>query len=61
MKNRPNHLDLIELGKFYFLNGKLNQAQIEFERAAQINASSSEAYYNLGLVYESKNDRQSAQ
>jgi len=60
-KINPTHLDLIEMGKFYFLNGKLDQAKMEFDRAVEIKPSSADAFYNLGLVYESQNNLVSAQ
>jgi len=60
-KASPTHLDLIEMGKFYFLNGKLDQAKKEFDRAVEIKPSSADAFYNLGLVYESQNNLVSAQ
>ncbi len=51
---------LIELGKFYFINGKYDQAIEEFKKALKINPGSSEIYYNLGLVYEGKNNLEEA-
>jgi len=58
---KPKAQDLLELGKFYYLNGKLPQARKEFERAAEINSKNADVHYNLGLVYESQNDRVNAQ
>ncbi|OGS22676.1 MAG: hypothetical protein A2252_03610 [Elusimicrobia bacterium RIFOXYA2_FULL_39_19] len=46
---------LLEMGKFYFVNGKYDQAIDEFRKAVKINPVKAEIYYNLGLVYESKN------
>jgi len=46
---------LIELGKFYFLNEKYNEAISKFKEAAKIDGNNAEIYYNLGIVYESKN------
>lgn len=47
--------ELIELGKFYFLNQKYDEAIKEFEKALKINSKSPQLYYNLGIVYEAKN------
>jgi len=46
---------LIELGKFYFLNEKYDEAIMKFKEAAKIDEDNAEIYYNLGIVYESKN------
>jgi len=46
---------LIELGKFYFLNEKYNEAIKRFKEASKIDEKNAEIYYNLGVVYESKN------
>ncbi len=47
---------LIEMGKFYFINRKYTQAINEFKKAAKLNTGNPEICYNLGLVYESKNE-----
>jgi Flp pilus assembly protein TadD len=60
-KNGPKLEDLLEMGKFYFFNGKLPQARQEFERAAELDPKSAEVFYNLGLVCESQNDLETAQ
>ena len=46
---------MIEMGKFYFLNGKYPQAIAEFKKALEIEPNSAEIYYNLGLIYETQN------
>jgi len=51
---------LIELGKFYFINGKYDKAIEEFKKAIELNPRNSETYYNLGLVYEAKNNIEEA-
>ncbi|HOW27279.1 MAG TPA: tetratricopeptide repeat protein [Elusimicrobiota bacterium] len=53
--------DIIELGKFYFLNGKLDEALQEFNKALALEPHNAEIHYNLGLIHESKNDRDKAQ
>jgi len=45
----------IELGKFYFLNNKYDEAVSEFEKVLKINPANAEAYYNIGLIKESSN------
>ncbi len=51
---------LIELGKFYFLNEKYNDAITKFDQALKLNDKNPEIYYNLGVIYESKNDIEKA-
>ena len=46
----------IELGKFYFLNNKQEEAIVEFEKALELNSENAEAYCHLGLVYETSNN-----
>jgi len=46
---------LVELGKFYFLNEKYDNAISKFKEAIKIDENNAEIYYNLGIVYESKN------
>ena len=52
--------DLIEMGKFYFLNGRYDEAIKEFENALKVNPKSADAYFNLGITKEVKNDISSA-
>jgi tetratricopeptide (TPR) repeat protein len=47
--------DHIELGKFYFLNNKYDEAVSEFKKVLEINPGNAEAYYNIGLIKESSN------
>ncbi|MCK5534569.1 tetratricopeptide repeat protein [bacterium] len=55
-KNEDNlEQELIELGKFYFLNQKYDQAIKEFQEALKINSNNPQIYYNLGITYEAKN------
>ncbi|OIO72550.1 MAG: hypothetical protein AUJ85_09745 [Elusimicrobia bacterium CG1_02_37_114] len=51
---------LLEMGKFYFVNGKYDQAIDELKKAIEINSGNPEIYYNLGLVYESRNQPEEA-
>jgi tetratricopeptide (TPR) repeat protein len=45
----------MELGKFYFLNNKYDEAVSEFKKVLEINPVNAEAYYNIGLIKESSN------
>lgn len=53
-------VDLIEKGKFYFLNAKYNAAITEFEKVLKINSKSANAYFNIGIIKEAKNDTDGA-
>jgi len=56
IKDRKERVEkLIELGKFYFLNEKYDEAIRKFKEAVKIDENNTEIYYNLGIVYESKN------
>jgi len=56
IKNRKQKVEkLVELGKFYFLNEKYDEAIEKFKEASKIDEKNAEIYYNLGVVYESKN------
>ena len=52
--------EIIELGKFYFINNKYDEAVTEFKKVLEINKNNAEAYYNIGLIHESRNDIQAA-
>ena len=47
--------ELFEHGLFYLLNEKYDQAIDEFQRVLRVDPENVEAYYSLGLAYESKN------
>ena len=49
-----------EVGQFLFLNEKYDQALEEFKKAIQDDPGDAEAYYNLGVVYETKNMKKEA-
>ena len=53
--NIPLEAAYMELGKFYFLNDKYEEAIAEFKKVLEINPANAEAYYNIGLIKESSN------
>ncbi|MDR1522545.1 MAG: tetratricopeptide repeat protein [Endomicrobium sp.] len=53
--NLPLEATYMELGKFYFLNNKYDEAVSEFKKVLEINPANAEAYYNIGLIKESSN------
>ena len=48
--------ELIEQGKFYFLNKQYDEALSEFQKALKLNPRNARILYNLGVIYESKED-----
>ncbi len=62
-RTRPNEteISLLELAKFYFLNSKYDEAVAELNKVIDINPGNAEAFYNLGLIYENKNQPEVAQ
>jgi len=48
--------NLEEVGKFYFLSNKYKEAIKEFEKIIKLDPQNVDAYYNLGLCYESLNE-----
>ncbi|MCL1971594.1 MAG: tetratricopeptide repeat protein [Endomicrobia bacterium] len=54
--NENNETELMELGKFYFLNNKYDEAIAEFKKVIVMNPNNAEAYYNIGLIKETNND-----
>ncbi len=59
-KLKEREQDLIEMGKFYFVSEKYDEAIDEFQKALKLNPKNAEIYYNLGIVYETKNINQEA-
>ena len=49
-------VELMEKGKFYFVSEKYDEAIEEFERVIKINPKSVDAYFNIGIAKEAKND-----
>jgi len=47
--------DLVEAGKFSFLNENYEEAAGYFKEILKQSPQNAEAYYNLGVVYEAKN------
>jgi tetratricopeptide (TPR) repeat protein len=52
IKRDSKEADHIELGKFYFMNNKFDEAILEFKKALELNPSNAEAFYNIGLIKE---------
>ena len=48
--------ELIEQGKFYFLNKQYDEALSEFQKALKLDPQDARILYNLGIIYESKED-----
>ncbi|MDR1696264.1 MAG: tetratricopeptide repeat protein [Endomicrobium sp.] len=55
-KDIKNETDHMEVGKFYFVNNKYDEAVAEFKKVLEVNPNNSEAYYNIGLIYETSNN-----
>ncbi|MDR2437027.1 MAG: tetratricopeptide repeat protein [Endomicrobium sp.] len=52
IRKDSKEIDYMELGKFYFMNNKFGEAIAEFKKVLELNPSSSEALYNIGLIKE---------
>ena len=48
-------LDLLELGKFYYLNEKYEEAVKVLMKAKKFDPLNADIFYNLGIVYETQN------
>ena len=60
-ENKENDLnDLIEEGKFYFLNQKYKEALLYLNKALEISPNNTEVLYTIGIVYESINNSDKA-
>jgi Flp pilus assembly protein TadD len=55
-----NDKEIVEIAKFYFLNSKYEEAINELKKAMSLNPGNAEIYYNLGLIYENKNNMDEA-
>lgn len=51
---------LVELGKFYYLNQKYDQAVEEYRKAVDMDPRNADARYNLGIALETINDLEGA-
>lgn len=47
--------DLLELGKFYFMNSKFDRAIKTLEKAVKLDPRNFEIYYNMGVGFEAEN------
>jgi len=52
--------DLVELGNFYILSQKFEEAVKVLKRAEKIDKMSFELYYNLGMAYEGLSEKDKA-
>lgn len=59
-EQKPKVKDLIEMGEFYFVNQKWNNALDILNRAQKIEPNNPDVYYNIGIVYEMKNQLEDA-
>lgn len=57
---QPKVQDLIEMGEFYFVNQKWDNAILVLNKAKKIEPNNPDVYYNLGIVYEMKNQLEDA-
>lgn len=51
---------IIEMGKFYFLNQKFDEAMAEYKKAIALDSKCLDAYYNLGITLEALSDEDGA-
>jgi len=56
MTDKKRVEELIEQGKFYFLNKQYDEALSEFQKALNLDPVNARILYNLGVIYESKED-----
>ncbi len=56
MKDKKKVEELIEQGKFYFLNKQYDEAISEFQKALKLDPKNARVLYNLGVVHESRGD-----
>ena len=59
-EQKPKVKDLIEMGEFYFVTQKWDNAIEVLNRAQKIEPNNPDVYYNLGIVYEMKNQLEDA-
>ncbi|HAD82067.1 MAG: hypothetical protein A2509_08105 [Candidatus Edwardsbacteria bacterium RIFOXYD12_FULL_50_11] len=51
---------IIEMGKFYFLNQKFDEAVAEYKKAIALDPKCIDAFYNLGITLEAISDQDGA-
>jgi tetratricopeptide (TPR) repeat protein len=54
--NTKNGISLNTIGILYFKQGETDKAEILFKRAVAIDSTHSQAFFNLGMVFWSRND-----
>jgi len=61
LKTDPNNAELwLHLGFAYRKINKIDQSQQAFEKASTLSPGEKDSWFMLGLIYESKRDRQAA-
>src|SRR5512133_195271 len=58
--NTKNSISLNTIGILYFKQGDTDKSEVLFKRAVAIDSTHSQAFFNLGMVYWSKNDYEQA-
>jgi tetratricopeptide (TPR) repeat protein len=59
-QKKKNIDTIIEVGKFYFLNQKFDEAVAEYNKAIALDPKCLDAYYNLGITLEAISDQDGA-
>lgn len=60
MNKQNRQEDPLEPGKFYILNNQFDEAEKFFTKYLEVDSNNPNVYYNLGLVYEAKNELEKA-
>jgi len=52
--------DLLEIGEFYILSQKFDEALKTLKKAEKIKKDNAQLYFNIGMAYEGLNDHEQA-
>ncbi len=58
--SKDNYGDLLELGEFYIISQKYEEAIKIFRKAEKVHNLDPKLYYDLGVAYEALNERDKA-